>query len=91
MARVWRQGDLVLKEIDYKPNGEPDAEKYELKSETGHAHEIDAKVYRSWSGSTLVLEKPSEVRHPKHTTFVLPSGAYRAYNVRDHQRRNVMD
>lgn len=91
MVRVWRQGDLVLKETDYKPNGEPDAEKYELKSETGHAHEIDAKVYRSWNSSMLVLEKPAEVRHSEHATLVLPSGTYRAYNVRDYQRRNAMD
>jgi hypothetical protein len=51
-------------------------------------HEVEAKVYRSWSGAVLVLEKPSEVRHPEHATFVLP---IRVYPVRDYYRGNTLD
>jgi hypothetical protein len=55
--------------------------------ETGHSHVIRQVVVLAPSVegdlATLELDGPRTVEHEQHSTFVLPTGAYRAYRVRD--------
>jgi len=96
MVRVWRQGDVVIREIS--PDGADTYDEVhdvlEVKSETGHPHTLKGTVYgrvTSWGGATVELTEPTPILHPQHATITLPSGTFQVRTVRDFRRNQRLD
>jgi hypothetical protein len=86
MKRIYRQGDLILEQFEYEDvvkYAEPVSERLEVRSETGHSHILDAKVYRYAGQMIVAVEKPTPLVHPQHPTIVIERGVYRVRFVRD--------
>jgi len=83
MARVYRQGDVIFKEIDSLPNwANKTGDRLVIESESGNSHVLEATVYDD--GRYVEVDKPSAVQHPQHRQLTLPIGKYMVYRVRDY-------
>jgi len=83
MARVYRQGDVIFKEIDEVPSwAEKTGNRLVIEGETGNSHVLEAIVYVD--GRYVEVDKPSAVMHPQHRQLTLPIGKYVVYRVRDY-------
>lgn len=85
-VRIYRQGDLILEQVEYEDvvkYAEPVSERLEVRSETGHSHILDAKVYRYFDQMLVAVEKPTPLVHPQHPAIVIEPGVYRVRFVRD--------
>lgn len=90
-ARVYRQGDVLVKEI-----GNEDAIFYtthmkgskittlEISGETGQKHRISGHVSANSSGTLLLLEESGTMTHPQHEPLNLPEGLYQVYRTREY-------
>jgi len=88
MARIYRQGDVILKEID-EIRGEKTDDALVIQSETGHPHVLKAPVFRRWGQTQVLLEEPTQIQHPQHRPITLPAGKYQVYTVRDFRGRGM--
>jgi len=90
MVSVYRQGDLILRRwniavvSELKP-GNMVGDRLEVRSETGHAHVIEAPVYNLYGNRLVVVEKPTPLTHPQHATIIIPPGIYQVTFVRDYR------
>jgi len=75
-----------LEQVEYEDvvkYAEPVSERLEVRSETGHSHILDAKVYRYFDQMLVAVEKPTPLVHPQHPAIVIEPGVYRVRFVRD--------
>jgi hypothetical protein len=88
--KAYRHGDVIIAEI---PRADVDMESLKLGtlslgSETGHHHEISGLIgqtmwgRRNMQSQQLVLENPTEIRHPEHGNMLIPAGFYEVRHVR---------
>ena len=83
LARVYRQGDVIFKEIDEVPSwANKTGDRLVIESESGNSHVLEALVYDD--GRYVEVDKPSVVKHPQHRQLTLPVGKYMVYRVRDY-------
>ncbi len=54
MAKVYRQGDIILEKVEKIPDGYVLADtKLSVKGETGHAHVLEGRVFGSTRGKAV--------------------------------------
>ncbi len=107
MRKQFRQGDVLLLQVDFLP---PDATPADPENgrivlaegeATGHAHAVSASgavLLRTPGGQRyLRLERGSEIVHEEHRSISLPAGQYEVIRQREFSpddpgwRRYVMD
>jgi hypothetical protein len=102
MTKVWRQGDVVIREIDEEEYerlkrwrlSKAETKDIVIKSETGNPHILHTSVAQELSmakdNNTIMLavasQQPILVEHPQHGSFTLPEGRYLIYTVREARR-----
>lgn len=103
MVRIWRQGDVIVREVSEIPSNATRSETDEIRiaSETGNAHVLKGgKVFVSENprGSQLeqqqyiLLDEPTAMAHPQHTALQLSAGMYHITTVRDYApTRRLLD
>lgn len=95
---MWRQGDVLVQQIDSIPDGLERLKRAVLATgdSTGHSHKLkDRRAARLFSrpdeeGGELfleVLEETTDLVHPEHRTIVLPRGCYRIWRQREFDER----
>ena len=86
--RLYRQGDVVLREIPALPGGaRPTAERVLAYGEkTGHSHRLEGqgRVWRQDTRLYLVLEQPSQVVHEDHRSVTVQPGLYEIVGQREY-------
>lgn len=89
--KIYRQGDVILEEVDRGCEFQSRLEKYgelvsnhlEIASETGNKHILlDAKVYR-FGETYIVLDKHGIMMHKQHPPLKIEPGIYKLGFVRD--------
>ena len=87
---MWRQGDILVQEIDSIPeNGVKLKKPIVLTSKaTGHQHKIEEKkvcrLYRVDQEFALeVFADQASLVHPEHDTIVFKTGIYRVWRQRE--------
>lgn len=89
-AKVYRQGDVVLREIDNVPqSGYEDKGMATLKigGETGKVHEIQGHLFERphrRDEQILVLDATGLLKHEEHGTMEIPPGTYLVSRVREY-------
>jgi hypothetical protein len=105
MVRIWRQGDVIVREVTAIPSDSVRSETDEVRiaSETGHAHVLKGvRVFVNKNPSDpqlqgqlqqyVILEEPSQMVHPQHAALQLSRGMYRVTTVRDYApARRLLD
>jgi hypothetical protein len=103
MVKIWRQGDVVVREISEIPRGVVLAETTEIRiaSETGNPHVLravqvfetkDARGTRSMREQYVLLDEASTMTHPQHAPLQLSPGMYEIKTVRDYApARRLLD
>ena len=98
MARIWRQGDVVVTEISEIPSGAISLETSEIRiaSETGNPHVLRAKQLFAVKGGGFeqfaLLDQATSMTHPQHRALRLSPGIYRVTTVRDYApSRRLLD
>lgn len=85
MSRMYRQGDLLFKEVKKIPNGfKPTTNPVILRGEaTGHSHRIEnGKIhtrrlyYRRTEEMFIEIGKNGRIVHEEHKTLLLPQGFF---------------
>jgi hypothetical protein len=93
MVRIWRQGDVIIREVSEIPRDAQISESNVVKisSETGNSHVLKASrvfttLYRNRSMQLqyVLLDEPSIMTHPQHPTLHLSAGTYSITTVRDY-------
>jgi hypothetical protein len=100
MRRIYRQGDVLVREVSPKDFARHGAE---LPAEsgriilargeaTGHNHSIDARVGRMFEGSRpglcyLLLDDQCLLEHQEHSPISVPKGAYQVIRQREYEPR----
>ena len=78
-TKMYRQGDVLLVEVDAPPNGLKEKDNVLARGEaTGHSHRIEgAKVYVTEDGMQVVqVERAARLVHEEHGEMVIPQGTY---------------
>ena len=75
--RIFRQGDIVFKEIERFPEGEitKEDDKIEISGETGQLHVLPKVKVIEINWNKLLVETPKEggvMTHPEHPPLELP-------------------
>lgn len=103
MSRIWRQGDVIIREVSEIPSNAIYLESKEIRiaSETGNPHVLRAAQVFETRDSTrnlqhreqyVLLEEASEMTHPQHASLRLSPGFYLVTTVRDYApARNLLD
>jgi hypothetical protein len=104
MARIWRQGDVIVREVSEIPSGyvRSKTDEIRISSETGHSHVLKGgRVFMSKSPRDpqligqqqyVILEETSQMVHPQHAALQLSPGMYRVTTVRDYApARRLLD
>jgi hypothetical protein len=93
MVRVYRQGDVVLIEREHEVELEEKvADKLVIQSETGHAHVLEAPVYRGVNGRLYaVVNVTLTLKHPEHPPLEIKPGVYEVRRVRDYALSRPID
>ena len=103
MVRIWRQGDVVVREIAEIPRGAVLAETTEVRiaSETGNPHVLspvqvfetqDARSSQQRGECYVLLDEASTMTHPEHAPLQLLPGMYEITTVRDYApARRLLD
>ena len=89
---MWRQGDVLILEVDCVPEGAKRLKRPVLASgdSTGHSHRIkDARTARLYAadGEDRYLEVVAGetlLVHPEHATIILNQGCYRVWKQREY-------
>jgi hypothetical protein len=99
MAKLIRQGDVILREIRALPQYVSQVDKTRefdgmvvspdgvtIRGETGHAHVLSGvKTYTTWDRTVyVVVEKPTVLRHDEHPAIEIPKGIYVVTHVQDY-------
>lgn len=86
--KLYRQGDVVLREISHLPERAYPTEDRILAygEKTGHSHRLDGRgrVWRQDTRLYLVLEQPSQVVHEDHRTVTVQPGMYEVIGQREY-------
>lgn len=99
---MWRQGDVLIQEIDCVPEDATRLKRPILASgdSTGHSHRIkDARTARLHATGSddrylEVVAGEAQLVHPEHATIVLQQGCYHVWKQReftDSGHRPVID
>ena len=89
-AKVYRQGDVLLREIGKVPQcGYEDKGMATLRigGETGRVHEIQGHLFENQSRSNepvLVLDATALLKHEEHGAMEIPAGTYQVSRVREY-------
>ena len=78
-TKMYRQGDVLLVEVDAPPNGLKEKDNVLARGEaTGHSHRIEgAKVYVTGDGMQVVqVERAARLVHEEHGEMAIPQGTY---------------
>ncbi|MEM3844090.1 hypothetical protein [Metallosphaera sp.] len=93
MSKVYRQGDILLKEVENPSEvvgkiGEINkvSDKLIMGGETGKKHILEVPVYRVDGAMVVVLEKTEKMIHEEHRAMEIPQGVYTVGRVRDYLR-----
>lgn len=97
---IYRQGDVLLIEVDNLPNGESQEVKRDngkvvlaYGEVTGHSHAIaeqDAHMVRFADGERyLLVGEPVTVRHEEHTAIQLPPATYKVVIQREYSPEEI--
>lgn len=74
--RIFRQGDVILREVKKVPEGEitSSGDKLEISGETGHLHTLTQVrvVEVDWNRYVQVPEGGAIMTHPEHPPLELP-------------------
>lgn len=97
--RLFRQGDVLLKQVDSLPlDCEPNRDNILAYGETtGHSHKIvGAKVLRRDKQLYVTVEEQAEILHEEHGRILLPTGLWqvvrqREYEAGSHKTRILTD
>jgi hypothetical protein len=87
--RVWRQGDVVVREIVEEPRGRMNQiEELVIKSETGKPHVVRAELIyeletREPSFMIEGIHEDIVLEHPEHGVMTIPKGKYLVTTVRE--------
>jgi len=86
-VRVYRQGDLVIREVHRLPAdvGRQCSPVLAYGEKTGHSHRLKGPG-QLWSQDTqlyLKLEQPSQIVHEEHGAIMLPPGIYKVLSQRE--------
>lgn len=100
MRRIYRQGDVLVREVRTKEfvrhgtelaaeNGRIVLARGEA---TGHSHSIDARVGKLFEDSRpgvcyLLLDEPGLLEHQEHSPISLPKGVYEVIRQREYEPR----
>jgi hypothetical protein len=95
MSRIWRQGDVIVREVSEIPENAVRNESNEIRiaSETGNPHVLrGVQVFetREPSGNLVarqqyaLLEEETVMTHPQHASLRLAPGVYHITTVRDY-------
>ena len=102
MRRIYRQGDVLVREVSPKEfvrhGSELAAENGRIilaqGEATGHNHSIDARMGKLFEDSRpgvcyLLLDEPGLLEHQEHSPISLPKGVYEVVRQREYEpRRN---
>ncbi len=87
---MWRQGDILIQEIDSIPENAVKLKKpiVVTSKATGHQHKIQEKkvcrLYRVADEFALeVFADKASLVHPEHDTIVFKTGIYRVWRQRE--------
>jgi hypothetical protein len=89
--KVYRQGDVIVSEAKVPRRAEHVGNEVRIASETGNAHVLPGKAYRSGRLQYVVLEEPTQMTHPQHAALTLPAGTYGVRTVNDYIPRRMLD
>lgn len=97
MTTIYRQGDVVLEQVEKMPKG-VGFESFQLSmaGETGNAHTILGKVYASFVSMPFqryieVGQGGALMAHPEHPMLAVPAGIYGVRRVRSYTPKGIMD
>lgn len=97
-TKMWRQGDLLIQEIQMIPEkakGKKQKSLTILASKlSGHAHRFAEKktcrIFRSAEDWYIdVFAESANLIHPEHGTIELPTGCYRIWRQREYTREGT--
>lgn len=103
MARIWRQGDVIVREVSEIPKNAMPLQSSEIKiaSETGNPHVLRAtQVFETKDLKRglqprqryALLEEETFMTHPQHASLLLSPGIYLITTVRDYApARRLLD
>lgn len=102
MRKLYRQGDVLIREVESIPAGEVKARKDGILAHgevTGHCHAIEdhqaAQLFDVGEGMFMqVSESGVSIVHQEHGPIVLPPGNYEVVRQREYspeEIRNVAD
>lgn len=99
MTRIWRQGDVTVREVSKIPANALCSKSSEIRiaSETGNPHILRAaQVFETKELESLqryaLLEEETAMTHPQHPSLHLSRGIYLITTVRDYApARGLMD
>ena len=89
---VYQQGDVVYKRVGgCNPSRSAGIALTDLEigGETGHKHVVrqiallEQGTHEGINQSVIEVPEPRRVEHPQHESFVLQTGTYQVYRVRD--------
>ena len=95
MAKVWRQGDVIVRSLTEEEYEELKARSWPsnnpvITGENGHAHVIEAdEVSETWDRArgirvfVVMAVKAVMIRHEEHPDLVLPPGYYEIHQARE--------
>ena len=92
---MWRQGDVLIQEVDAVPTDAARREDLVLAEgqATGHRHEIkdpkSAELFAKEGTLYLKVRKTAEVVHPEHGAIVLRPASYRVWQQREFVERGT--
>jgi hypothetical protein len=100
MRRTYRQGDVLVREVDtrdfahygvevFAKNGRIILARGEV---SGHMHSIDARLARLFEGTRpgicyLFMDSPGLLEHQEHSPISLPKGLYEVIRQREYEPR----
>jgi hypothetical protein len=96
-TKMYRQGDVLLVEVDAPPNGLKEKDNVLARGEaTGHSHRIEgAKVYVTKDGMQVVqVERAARLVHEEHGEIAVGPGLYKVVVQREYtpqRARQVRD
>jgi hypothetical protein len=103
MAKMIRQGDVMLQRIDSIPKKAKEIKRGVASlvlaegEVTGHAHVIKdrlARLFGDGDNQYVKLEQPATLEHEEHSAHCLEAGSYRLIHQREYSPeaiRNVAD
>ncbi|MEM2233748.1 MAG: hypothetical protein QXP81_09455 [Nitrososphaerota archaeon] len=94
MARVFRQGDVIVREVQQwnLPRYATSLTEVVIEGETGNAHRLVGKYEAMAFGSTIYVRAAEEcvLEHPEHAPVRIPPGTYVLHRVREFDRLEMI-